>query len=75
VVVSGSGADLVIKVSDHGEGFNPNILDSTSQIVGFGLLSLRERASHMGGSLVIQSTPGQGSCFTLTVPIRPDSVG
>jgi CheY-like chemotaxis protein len=33
-----------------------------------GLLSLRERAQHIGGSLVIESEPGQGSRLTLKIP-------
>jgi hypothetical protein len=34
------------------------------------LLSLKARASHIGGSLGIESSPGQGSRFTLTVPLN-----
>jgi PAS domain S-box-containing protein len=69
VVLSGSDGSLAMMVSDQGQGFNPDILDSYTATRGFGLLSLRERARYIGGSLVIESAPGQGSRFTLTVPI------
>jgi CheY-like chemotaxis protein len=70
VVLSGSDSSLAMMVSDQGQGFDPGILDSYTATRGFGLLSLRERARYIGGSLAIESVPGQGSRFTLTVPIR-----
>lgn len=69
VVVSGSGDNLVVKVSDGGRGFNPENMNASAAAPGLGLLSLRERASYLGGSLAIRSTPGEGSRFTLTVPL------
>ena len=59
---------LVIGVSDQGRGFNPDP-KSLSAKKGLGLLSLWERTHFMGGDLTIESAPGQGSCFTLTVPL------
>lgn len=44
-------------------------LDHFNETAGFGPLSLRERARHIGGSLTIDSAPGRGSCFTLRVPL------
>ncbi|MGM0656206.1 MAG: response regulator, partial [Thermodesulfobacteriota bacterium] len=38
-----------------------------------GLLSLWERTQFVGGELTIESAPGQGSCFTLTVPLPKTS--
>jgi CheY-like chemotaxis protein len=64
---------MVATVSDQGVGFSPTILDIPAKLTGFGLLSLRERACHVGGSFTIVSAPGQGSCFTLTVPIEVES--
>jgi CheY-like chemotaxis protein len=70
VVLSFSDSCISISVSDKGRGFNPLILDNHTLIEGLGLLSLRERARYIGGNLVIESIPGKGSCFTLTVPFR-----
>jgi PAS domain S-box-containing protein len=60
---------IVITVSDKGRGFDPEILTFGTAKDGLGLLSLRERASYVGGRLVIESGPGQGSRFVLTVPL------
>lgn len=67
VVLSVSDQGLNITVSDQGRGFNPEILDSTEK-TGLGLLSLRERVQTMGGSLLLESVPGQGSSFVLQIP-------
>ena len=60
---------VTLTVSDLGQGFNPGILDSLDRESGFGLVSLRERAAAIGGNLDIESAPGHGSLFVLTVPI------
>jgi PAS domain S-box-containing protein len=70
VVLSISDNCISIAVSDKGCGFNPLILDNHIVTEGLGLLSLRERAKYIGGNLVIESVPGMGSCFTLTVPFH-----
>ena len=69
VVLSGSDSSVTATVSDQGLGLNPDILNFPTSAGGLGLLSLRERARHIGGSLEIESAPGQGSRFTLTVPL------
>jgi CheY-like chemotaxis protein len=66
--VASSGDSLVVTVGDQGRGFDPGIL--TTPAAGFGLFSLRERANYIGGSLSIESAPGQGSRFTLTLPLK-----
>jgi PAS domain S-box-containing protein len=58
---------LSIIVSDEGRGFDPHILSSDK--IGLGLSSLKERTRFIGGSLVIDSAPGKGSRFTLTIPL------
>jgi PAS domain S-box-containing protein len=69
VVLSGSDGNLIITVSDEGQGFNTDILGTSSRTNGLGLLSLQERASYIGGRLEMESTPGQGSRFTIVVPL------
>ncbi len=60
---------ITLSVSDQGKGFDPAILDSVTRESGIGLLSLRERATAIGGNLDIKSAPGRGSRFTITAPI------
>ena len=52
---------LRLGVSDNGCGFAPD--EDTSG--GFGLTSMRERAASVGGSLVIESAPGEGTTVRL----------
>jgi len=70
VVLCGSDGCAIVTVSDKGRGFDPGILDIDSARRGLGLLSLKERISYIGGSLAIDSVQGQGSRFTLTIPLN-----
>ena len=58
-----------IVVSDTGAGFNPAKLDSrTMGTTGFGLFSIRERITSIGGEFRIESTKGRGTQATLLAP-------
>jgi PAS domain S-box-containing protein len=60
---------LRITVRDEGVGFDASRLDSgPGEEGGYGLFSIRERISLIGGNLEIDSTPGEGSRFTLVIP-------
>lgn len=61
------GNKMRITVQDDGRGFDPNGLSVTG---GFGLFSIREQVKHLGGHLRIESSPGNGSKFTLVAPLR-----
>jgi signal transduction histidine kinase len=47
---------VVLTVNDNGEGFDPN-----QSFAGLGLVSMRERAAAVGGTLEILSEPGCGT--------------
>jgi len=47
-----------LEVRDNGQGFD---LDVVSDKGGMGLMSMRERAEKLGGTLTILSTPGEGT--------------
>ncbi len=60
-----------IVVSDAGVGFDaPSLLRNGSPSAGFGLFSVRHRLELLGGQLQVESTPGRGSRFTLSAPLR-----
>jgi CheY-like chemotaxis protein len=64
------GNSLQIVVYNAGQGFDPTALKPAgTEGGGFGLFSIRERLALIGGKLDIVSAPGEGSRFTLVVPL------
>ncbi|MCE5278189.1 MAG: CHASE3 domain-containing protein [Planctomycetaceae bacterium] len=60
---------IQIVVSDQGHGFDPaGVTPAGPAGGGFGLFSIRERLSLIGGQFEIDSAPGKGSRFSLTAP-------
>ena len=62
-------AGVRLSVRDDGRGFDAAVADG-GRSGHFGILGMRERAEAMGGSLVIESRPGEGSEVTLGVPLE-----
>jgi signal transduction histidine kinase len=62
---------FVVAVSDDGRGFDVAAAAALSD--GYGLRSMRERAHVLGGNLAVVSSPGQGTCVTLTVPLKGET--
>jgi signal transduction histidine kinase len=60
-----NGESLEVVVDDDGVGFDP---DRSSRGRRLGLTSMRERASSLGGRIVITSSPGEGATVRLEVP-------
>src|SRR5213595_167273 len=61
-----STENWVLHVTDDGIGFD--IVRTARHKKSVGLLSMRERAELIGGTLQIQSTPGKGTAVTLLLP-------
>jgi PAS domain S-box-containing protein len=62
---------LQLSVSDDGLGFDPSSIPTVGESgSGYGLFGIRERLHHLGGHLDVQSSPGQGSQFIITVPVE-----
>ena len=53
-----------ITIEDDGAGFDPSAATS-----GYGLFSIRERLTRLGGSAEIESSPGKGTRTVLAAPI------
>ncbi|MCC5660194.1 PAS domain-containing protein [Nostoc sp. XA010] len=56
--------ECILRVKDDGRGFG---VATISDIGGFGLLGMSERAEHLGAQLTIQSQPGQGTEIVVIV--------
>jgi signal transduction histidine kinase len=72
VLIQGSAADgrLLIEIEDDGVGFDPaGIERSHDSLRGIGLLGMRERLEILGGTLEVDSTPGEGTRIVFSLPI------
>ena len=58
---------VTLEITDNGVGF-----DYAQTTEGHGLRNMRERAFAVGGQLLVDSTPGQGSRLRFEVPIRSE---
>ena len=57
---------LVLTVSDDGQG----IAEGARQKKGVGLMSMRERATALGGNIRISSAPGVGTTIEVILPVN-----
>jgi PAS domain S-box-containing protein len=89
--VETAGEAAHLRVTDTGRGirvdkltaiFDPFVQVRDSQVgdfsrqgVGLGLAISRELARAMDGDLTVESTPGEGSIFTVTLPLFPQGEG
>jgi signal transduction histidine kinase len=55
----------VLSVVDNGRGFRASEISSRH----FGLKGIRERVDKLGGTLVLESSPGSGARLSVTVPL------
>ncbi|MCY1424918.1 Signal transduction histidine-protein kinase/phosphatase DegS [compost metagenome] len=62
------GGELCLRISDDGRGFEASAM---RQGVSFGLVGMHERVLMLGGSLQIDSQPGEGTTLWVRVPLNP----
>ncbi len=61
---------LQVAVEDDGKGCNPEKTESITSGRGmFGLMTVRERMRHIGGSYYLSSKPGSGTLISLSMPL------
>jgi PAS domain S-box-containing protein len=64
---------ICISIQDDGIGFDCSKHGGkTSRGGGFGLMSIRERMTHLGGRFELESGPGQGTRASLFAPLQPE---
>ena len=56
---------VAVTVTDDGAGFDPSL---ATQRHGMGLGLMRERVAELGGTLQLDSTPGQGTTVQILLP-------
>jgi signal transduction histidine kinase len=56
---------VTLDVADDGCGFDPALAAASG---GLGLRGMRERAEGLGGSMVIESVPGEGTTVAVSLP-------
>lgn len=70
---------LVLEVSDTGCGIDPEHLErifeplftTKSRGIGLGLTICKTLVENHGGTITVESTPGRGTTFTITLPREP----
>ncbi|MFG2723456.1 GAF domain-containing sensor histidine kinase [Streptomyces sp. NPDC048416] len=66
VVLERRGQGAVLRITDNGRGFEPSLVRRAGRHLG--LVSMRHRASGVGGRLTVQSAPGEGATIEMEVP-------
>ena len=75
------GSNAIVRVIDHGEGidperreaiFNPFVTTKASG-TGLGLAIVAKIVDEHRGKIHVQSNPGEGSVFTVTIPMSADA--
>ncbi|GAA2886439.1 sensor histidine kinase [Streptosporangium fragile] len=68
VTLSYLDGEVTLDVFDDGVGFaEPTPLPGR----GYGLRAMRDRLAEAGGSLVVESTPGEGTAVAAAIPVGP----
>ena len=67
-----------VQVEDHGAGFDPG--PAVPRAPSTGVSGMKERTELLGGDFTLDSTPGQGTCITVELPLpgsrlAPETIG
>ncbi|MEU7278896.1 sensor histidine kinase [Streptomyces sp. NPDC045431] len=60
---------VVLDIADDGRGFDPAAV--RKGLRGHGLPAIRARAEQLGGTLTIESAPGEGTVLSVSIPLEP----
>ena len=64
------GAIVQLSITDDGAGFDPKRVSAAgAATANLGLLSMSERATSVGGTLLVRSAPGRGTTVRVRVPV------
>jgi signal transduction histidine kinase len=60
-----------LEIGDNGRAFTPERVAEAQGDGHLGLLGIRERAELLGGSLLLEAVPGQGTTIRVEIPVPP----
>ncbi|MFF3609111.1 sensor histidine kinase [Streptomyces sp. NPDC002463] len=63
---------VVLDIADDGRGFDPALSREQAER-GHGLPAMRVRAQQLGGTLTVESTPGEGTVLSAAIPLSLES--
>jgi signal transduction histidine kinase len=66
ILLTRENEHVVLSIADDGGGFDPSALGQKAAI---GLRNMEERTKLLGGTLDLQSSPGQGTRVTVWIPV------
>lgn len=66
ITILATAAEISIRVQDNGRGAAPAAFEAAN---AYGVMGMRERARHLGGSLEISSEIGHGATFHLRIQL------
>ena len=69
VGVRRAAGKIAVTVRDNGRGFSPEAAGYGNDRRGFGLFSIREKVSHLGGAFRLNTRPGAGTLAVITAPL------
>lgn len=75
VTLQTSPDSICLTVADNGDGFDPTAVSAPTQVHGWGLMIMRERAAAIGARLNIDSAPGHGTRVVITLSENSDDQG
>jgi signal transduction histidine kinase len=66
ILIHRNPTEVRLVVEDDGKGFDASEILSETQL---GLVGMRERAHLVGGSMTLESSPGNGTTICISVPL------
>jgi len=75
IIMGRTDSKLTLIIEDDGAGFSVDEAMSRSPENKLGLFGMYERAYLVGGTLAIESQPGQGTSVFLEIPLKPSKEG
>lgn len=65
------GGGILLRIADDGRGFTRRVRRGAAGRSSLGLVNMRERAEFIGGTLAVNSVPGEGTVIEVWAPVAP----